>query len=212
MSDLPLGLPDGRREHDRYYTPDDVALTLLRLAPPAPHWRIGELHVGGGAWVRAADALGHTGPRLLVDVDAGARGLDLSGDHPGDLALAGYDARKVRFQDPAMRAAKLDLIVGNPPYVEVESHIEAALRLGHRVAYLLRMSILGSARRLRLWRTRPPAVVYVIVPRPSFTGGGTDASEYVFVVWDIDVGHVETELRWVGPGADAAPAWGVPHA
>ncbi len=186
---------EGRRALDRYYTPDPVALHLAQLVPAAPTWRVADLQVGGGAWIRAVRELGHTGPVTVADVDPEARGLD--------LAYGKDDLRVV--SDRADVVA--DLVIGNPPYNQAEACVRHALEVAPRVAFLLRLSFLGSAGRVALFRERPPVAVYMVSPRPSFTGGGTDSSEYAFIVWD-ETAAIGTRVDWTEIGKPGAKrAW-----
>jgi len=77
------------------------------------------------------------------------------------------------------------LIITNPPYKLALPFIEKSLRSvapGGDVAMLLRINFLGSQKRASFWRQHPCAV-YVLPKRPSFTNGGTDATEYAWFVW-----------------------------
>jgi hypothetical protein len=68
--------------------------------------------------------------------------------------------------------------------------IERALREAPEdadVAFLLRLNFLGSQRRAAFHRSFP-SDVYVLPRRPSFTGGGTDATEYCWMVWGAERG------------------------
>ena len=193
MAEL-FDLPD-RRELDRYYTPDPVALHLAALVPARPEWAVADLQVGGGAWIRAVRQLGHTGPVVVADIDENARGLSLA---------TGPLDRSYRYQNPGIY---VDLIVGNPPYNQAEECVEQALKRSPRVAYLLRLSFLGSAGRVPFFERHPPSIAYMVSPRPSFTGGGADMSEYAFIVWDKTYSG-PTRLAWTQIGRrGSALAW-----
>jgi hypothetical protein len=49
-------------------------------------------------------------------------------------------------------------------------------------AFLLRLNWLGGQARAA-WHRANPCDVYVLPRRPSFTGKGTDATEYAWMVW-----------------------------
>lgn len=89
--------------------------------------------------------------------------------------------------------ARPDVIVMNPPYSFAQQFVEHALRLvrrGGTVAALLRSNWLASKCR-REFHRKHPADVYILTKRPSFTGGGTDATDYAWFVWGPERGH-----RW----------------
>jgi hypothetical protein len=88
-------------------------------------------------------------------------------------------------------------IIGNPPYADAEAHVRKALALAPNVAFLMRLQWMGSLERYPFWSEFRPAQVFVLVPRPSFTGGGTDrAQEYAFFIW-----HREDPSDLVAPTA-----------
>lgn len=73
-------------------------------------------------------------------------------------------------------------IVTNPPYSLAEAFVRKSIQIAPVVAMLLRLNWLGSQSRAAFLRANPPSV-YVLPRRPSFTGGGTDATEYAWFVW-----------------------------
>jgi len=80
-----------------------------------------------------------------------------------------------------------DLIISNPPFVLAKEFVDAglaSLKRGGAVAYLLRLSFLGSMKRKLWWKETMPTYIYVHAKRPSFTeDGGTDAAQYGHFVW-----------------------------
>lgn len=80
-----------------------------------------------------------------------------------------------------------DLTITNPPYLLAEEMIVHALTLTPVVIMLLRLNFLGSQKRIPFWRSHR-ADVYVLPERPSFTGRGTDATEYAWFVWGLTQG------------------------
>lgn len=77
------------------------------------------------------------------------------------------------------------LVVMNPPYSQAEAFVRKALSevaRGGSVFALLRLGFLASAKR-RSFHRQHPCDVYVLSRRPSFTGGGTDASDYAWFCW-----------------------------
>ena len=49
---------------------------------------------------------------------------------------------------------------------------------------LLRLNYLGSITRHEWWKSSPPIAIHVLSKRPSFTGTGTDATDYGWFAWD----------------------------
>ncbi len=78
-----------------------------------------------------------------------------------------------------------DLIFTNPPYSLAEEIITHALETWSKatVVMLLRLNFLGSQKRKPFWDKHPVNEIYVLSKRPSFTGRGTDATEYAWFVW-----------------------------
>lgn len=74
-----------------------------------------------------------------------------------------------------------DLILTNPPYRLALEFLRRALDEDGTVAFLLRLNFLGSQARREFWRDNA-FDVYVLSRRPSFTGNGTDATEYAWFV------------------------------
>jgi len=78
------------------------------------------------------------------------------------------------------------LVVMNPPFSKALPFVERALEQtrsrGGTVAALLRLGMMASQARAPFWKANP-ADVLVLPKRPSFTGKGTDATEYAWFVW-----------------------------
>lgn len=93
-----------------------------------------------------------------------------------------------------------DLVIANPPYNDAEAFVEHALDLARpafgsclgTVCFLLRLNWLASQKRAAFHRAHP-SDVFVLPKRPSFTNGGTDATEYAWFVWGPT--HVEECLN-----------------
>lgn len=81
---------------------------------------------------------------------------------------------------------KYDLIITNPPFSIAKQVAEKCLEIAGdeaTVALLLRLSFLASQERHAFWQQHPLSELLVLSARPSFTGGGTDNSEYAWYVW-----------------------------
>lgn len=164
-----------RRLDDAYDTPDWLAKAIM------PHLllfgcvkrRILEPACGSGAVVRELQST--FGSSVPVE------GIDLvpRGDMAGQAVVGDFLTLESR-QD-------YDLIITNPPYSLAEEFCQRAMlwrRDGRSVVVmLLRLNFLASQRRAAWLRKNPPAI-YVTPRRPSFTGNGTDATEYAWFVWD----------------------------
>jgi len=77
-----------------------------------------------------------------------------------------------------------DLILSNPPFSIAQEFITHALEYSNTCIMLLRINYLGSISRHNWWKENTPAALYVLSKRPSFTGKGTDATDYAWFVWD----------------------------
>lgn len=80
---------------------------------------------------------------------------------------------------------KRDLIITNPPFLLAKEFLEKSLTESDCVCYLLRLNYLGSSKRKSFWnKIGTPNKLLVLSKRPSFTGNGTDATEYAWFCWD----------------------------
>lgn len=92
-----------------------------------------------------------------------------------------------------------DLIISNPPYSLAQEFLTKALEIAGKtpVAFLLRLNFLGGQKRAAFWREHEPDQIWISPRRPSFTGGGTDATEYAWMLWGHTKGrpirHLKTE-------------------
>ena len=161
-----------RRELDAYYTPDWLAKSLVDLLPIQRGDTALEPNAGGGPFVRALNRAGAV--VSANDLNPDAQGLRHAKEtQVGDFLLSSW------AQPPLW-------VVGNPPYRGAEKHVLHALRVGDRhVVMLLRLGFLaGCKRAAQVWSRGDLRHVWVLSQRPSFTGGGTDASEYAWFWWD----------------------------
>lgn len=172
-----------RREHDKYYTPDDVAARCVSALPSDRPDLIIEPSVGGGSFVRAVKERWPTTETIGVDIDAYAPGAQLvTRFYQDDWPQL---ASSVAFRHSLAESGRI-LVVGNPPYKDAREHVEASLEIAGQngvVAMLLRIGFLAGQKRRSFWAENQPHTVFVLSRRPSFTDGGTDASEYAWFVW-----------------------------
>ena len=81
-----------------------------------------------------------------------------------------------------------DIIATNPPFkhgLEFWQRSMDILSPDGVLAFVTKTAFLASVKRSTVWQQRPPAEVYLLYPRPSFTGdGSTDiAQEYCVSFW-----------------------------
>jgi hypothetical protein len=79
---------------------------------------------------------------------------------------------------------KAHVIITNPPFSLALEFLQKSLSEAWVVCYLLRLNFLGSQARRDFWQQNRPSHVLVLSKRPSFTGGGTDSTEYAWFCWD----------------------------
>lgn len=86
-----------------------------------------------------------------------------------------------------MTEGEFDLIISNPPFSLAEEIIRHSLTTWEAtLIMLLRLNFLGSLKRYKFWGEYPVSRIYPTSKRPSFTGKGTDATEYAWFVWEPD--------------------------
>lgn len=79
---------------------------------------------------------------------------------------------------------QVDLILTNPPFSIAQDFISHAIAHSNTCIMLLRINFLGSISRHEWWKEHTPVALHVMSKRPSFTGKGTDATDYAWFVWD----------------------------
>ena len=182
----------GKRDKlDRYYTPDDFARACVARMTIPEGAEVLEPSVGGGAFVRAVlAATKGTADVTGVDMDAYADGFTLC----DEITIGDFLDYADLLANPGF-----DVVIGNPPYYCADLHVRAALKCAPRVGFLLRINFLEGQKRAQLWQDTPLAAVHVFSRRPSFTGGGSDATGYAFFVWDKSH-EGPASIHWVFPG------------
>lgn len=173
-----------RLTDDAYMTPDDLALEITArvgglITTPQT---VLEPSAGEGSFVRAVaqvwpgTTIHAVEPRNVV---AGA----LQPARVWQTTTEAFANEELAPGTPP-RLPHYDLVIGNPPYKLAEKHVTLARSLGTYVAFLLRMSFLSSQERAkRVWAQPGLRWLMPLAQRPSFTGKGTDNSEYAVYVW-----------------------------
>ncbi len=153
-----------RRPDDFYETPSWCVERLLE-----------RLELPGGEWLEPA-----SGGRAIVNAVNHVR---------DDVSWTTTDLREgLDFLQTEKWWTRFAVAITNPPYSLAMEFVEHALPIADYVVMLLRLNFLGSEKRGVFMRREAPDV-YVLPNRPSFTGGGTDATEYCWMVWTPERGR-----------------------
>lgn len=91
----------------------------------------------------------------------------------------------------------VDLILTNPPYSIAEEFVIKALHHADTVVMLLRLNFLGAQKRYKFWIENEPDALFVLSKRPSFTGKGTDSTEYAWFVWQNKEKHIPSGIQHI---------------
>ncbi len=161
--------PGVRHPDDFYATPPWATLAILKYLPK---------------FRRAFDPCAGDGAILNTLSDHYRRSIEVYGI---ELDKQRAQAANV-FQADALQeewCPTPDLVITNPPYKLATEFVQKALIEvvpGGTVAMLMRLNWLASQKRAAFLRENTPSV-YVLPKRPSFTGKGTDACDYAWMVW-----------------------------
>jgi hypothetical protein len=202
-----------RKASDFYPTPASAILPLMEdmiVAGEAKTWaRILDLGCGDGRLARSAGSAysftqGH--PMLdpyLMGVESDVRRADIAQQYGMQYIWCMTLDEWMPLEDIDLRA---DLIIANPPFSLAQEFLECALRIREAsipeieppptVAFLLRLNFMGSQKRYHFWNEAERPKIRVLSERPSFTGGGTDMTDYAWFIWtDRDI----PALDWYAP-------------
>lgn len=78
---------------------------------------------------------------------------------------------------------KYDCILTNPPYSLAFEFCQQAVKYSQHTYLLLRLNFLASIKRRAWFKSNEPSAIFVLSERPSFTGSGTDATDYAWIYW-----------------------------
>ena len=176
-----------RRADDFYRTPAWVVRALLESQPL--HGPTLEPACGDGA-IMGELVERHYEPLIGVELDPDRYRAAQTQEDPGRSCrvFCGDYLQPDRHLQQTLGAWRGASVVSNPPYKQAAQFVRSSLarvQPGGRVCMLLRLNFLGSSRK-RLDVVGPGsglARVIVLARRPSFTGGGPDACEYMWAVW-----------------------------
>jgi hypothetical protein len=179
-----------RAPYDAYETPSWCVQRLLEhVALPRGQWV--EPAAGSGAIIRAVGEAGYEVSWTAVELRPEAKG-PLTQLHHVEHYIGDFFA----WLGAGWRSCP-HVIITNPPYRQAERFVEACLPSGAWVVMLMRLNWLASGRRQKLLSEHCPHV-YVLPDRPSFTGRGTDATDYAWLVWEPGGGRREGRVEILG--------------
>ena len=160
-----------RHADDYYVTPDWAADIGAGIALLPTVSVVLDPCAGDGALLRAVQ---RWRPGSVV------RGLELDA---GRAELSG--AQCCDALDQGLAWPDADAIIANPPFRRWQAFVDRALaHPAQIVVVLLRLGALAGQRRRDWWRSvalQRGVTVHVLSRRPSFTGGGTDSSDYAWI-------------------------------
>ena len=169
-----------RAAHDFYATPEKVVSLFLqesKILSTVNGGGILEPSAGNGNIVKAIKQFS---PESHVTA------VELREEELENLTSVGSDSVIITNFLEEDFTDKFQLIIGNPPYSLAQEFVEKSISLLEpegTVAMLLRVGFLGSKKRHSFFKKFPVSELYVCSARPSFTGKGTDASEYAWFIW-----------------------------
>ena len=178
-----------RATSDFYPTPEWCTRVVLERA--VTEYIVFDPCAGDGAILRVAKELGREvwAKEIRPECESALQSIC------GRLVVIGDALRNPAFGQALV--AEPAAVVTNPPYSLAREFIDVYTRRYRKAAFLLRLNFLGSQQRAHWWIANPPAKVLVLSRRPSFTGKGTDATEYAWFVWDGFTASGETRIEVV---------------
>jgi hypothetical protein len=161
---------DVRDELDRYDTPAWCVHRLLEAVDiPVGRWL--EPSAGSGAIRAAVERQPYGGWIQWTEMDIA----------PRRAGIVEQDFLAAKFEH-TYAGLPFRCAIGNPPYRLAEDFARRCVGVADVTVFLLRLNWLAGAKRAD-WMQRNTPSIYVLPNRPSFTGGGTDATDYAWFVW-----------------------------
>lgn len=167
------GRSDVRHTDDFYATPAWCTRAIAPFLQIYPERPVFDPAAGEGAILDVLLGLGCTTSGLEID-PVRARTAATMGGH-------GVHERDA-LCDTTWRVPSAGVVVMNPPYAHAMAFVQRAVAECERVAALLRLPWLAAQKRAAWLRANTPSV-HVLPKRPSFTGKGTDATDYAWMLW-----------------------------
>lgn len=169
-----------RHPDDFYATPEWCTRAILPHLGLQPDDIVLDPCCGDGAILRAAAGL---------PITLRLRGIEYDGERARVARLHGFDVSCGDALFPATDWGVPRVILTNPPFSLALDFVQKSIGEVRSTAsgvgtvcFLLRLNWLASQKRAAWMRLNTPSV-YVLPRRPSFTGKGTDATEYAWMVW-----------------------------
>jgi predicted RNA methylase len=169
--------------HEYYQTPAWTTRAILHQLPK----RCRYLDAGCGTGAIGSVVAAEGTPHGMVC------GIELDPTLAAKAALAGLVVEEADFlQVPNSEWADIQVIIANPPYSLALEFLKKAIEIVKpnmgTVAMILRLPFLAGQLRASFHKEHP-CDIYVLPRRPSFTGKGTDATDYAWFVWGPGRGH-----------------------
>jgi hypothetical protein len=180
-----------RRAGDAYFTPQPLANAMTTSVSQhlcSDPKSVLEPSAGGGAFVNAALNVFPTLYVKAIDIKLTKQLARLDGWRMNQQTVT---VERQSFEDYAREfhrsnEERYGLIIGNPPYKLAAEHVQMARGLGVHVAFLLRLSFLGSQTRAKTIFTEPGLrFIQPVAQRPKFIRSkkSGDNSEYAVFMW-----------------------------
>lgn len=168
-----------RKSHDFYPTPRYCVDRLLDRCTLKPGLWL-EPGAGNGAIIRAVNARVDGVRWVAIEKRASClKKLEATGAQVLIRSIERVNNWPTERQ--SLRGG-YDVAIGNPPYRQAQEFVEICRVVARHTFLLLRINFLGSERR-QSWISQDVPDIYVVPNRPSFSGKGTDATEYAWFHW-----------------------------
>ncbi len=180
-----------KRADEGYETPGWCAKSLLS-----------EIELPGGLWLEPCAGTGNI-IRAVQRPGVRWHACEIRPECEDGLKSSGAEKTVIGdFFDPEVRHAQLaehySVALTNPPFSKMAEFINACREIADHSVFLLRLNVLEGAERAEFWRNSCPDVL-VLPNRPSFTGGGTDATAYAWVVFHGQTRRTHGHIRVLAP-------------
>lgn len=173
-----------RKRHDAYETPPWAVWRLLdAIDLPGGNWL--EPCAGTGEIIRAVNNRRDDVRWTAIEIrECCQQKLEASGIERVEM---GDFFELPQWRNGVSPVCHIEVVLTNPPFSLAERFVRQSMMLAPVVAMLLRLNWLAGPRAEWLRESMPD--VFVLPNRPSFTGGGTDATEYCWAVFERDACH-----------------------